>query len=60
MMFFKKDIINCNDRCLSCDYDNNKCLLCKSGFDLLEGKCIKYAFYAIYHVDYYSELVQLT
>lgn len=34
-------------------------LLCKSGFDLFEGKCIKYAFYAIYHVDYYSELVQL-
>ena len=55
----KTDEENCNDRCSICDYDNNKCLLCKSGFDLFEGKCIKYAFYAIYHVDYYSELVQL-
>ena len=35
------------------------CLICKQEFELHEGGCISYAFYVIYHVDYYYELVKL-
>ena len=36
-----------------------ECTGCEEVFELYEGLCIKYAFSATYHVEYYSELIQL-
>jgi len=53
--------VDYNERCSSYNKTSliEECLTCKDGFDLYKGECIPYAFYVIYHVDYYFELVQL-
>ena len=51
----------CSIRCMACNRfpSYEECTGCVEGFELYEGLCIKYAFSATYHVEYYSELIQL-
>ena len=51
----------CNDNCLICDNStsNKQCLSCKEEFDLYDGECIQYAFYATYQIDNSSNFVNI-
>ena len=39
--------------------NSSLCKLCKGEFDLYQGKCVPYAFYATYKIDYFNEKIQL-
>ena len=49
----------CNDRCTLCSDSIDECLKCKNDFDLYEGGCIPYAFYAIYNITRYYEEIEI-
>ena len=51
----------CEIKCLKCNMTSSpeECTYCEKGFELYNGLCIKYTFSATYHVEYYSELIQL-
>ena len=48
------------EKCLSCDSDNIKCLSCNIGYKLVNGKCIlNYSFKAVYQIKNENERIRL-
>ena len=53
------DDIKCEiENCLICDI-NKECINCNQGYDLVNKKCIKYSFKAVYKSDFDNENIKL-
>ena len=49
-----------DEKCLSCDIDNIKCISCNIGYKLLNGKCISnYSFKTVYQTKNENENIKL-
>ena len=53
-------IIGEEEKCLTCNYDNNKCSSCNIGYKLSNGECIlNYSLKAIYNIKKENEDVEI-